>query len=113
MSSKKLEAAKKSHAKFLSKHSIRSKKKTRLKGSESFFPDLTVPVLSAKLSNTIPSNGFKRELDDYKWKQNVIESQDAISEAERKKSRVAPYTNKGAYMYVTDEDDKKSLGRKV
>jgi len=63
--------------------------------------------------NSIPSNGFKKSIDDYKWKRTAQESTEVIREAEKKKSRIAPYINKGAYMYITDEEDKKSLGRKV
>lgn len=113
MKSKK-KIAEEKHARFLAKYSITpSKKRKKLKGNSEFFPDLTVSKSCAKLSNNIPSNGFKRQLDDYRWKRNVAEKQETIAEVERKKKRIAPYTNKGAYMYVTDEDDKRSLGRKV
>jgi len=77
------------------------------------FPDLTVDRKGATLSNAIPSNGFKRSMDDYKWRKDRVESQEAIVEAERKKSRVAPAYNKGPVMYVTDADEPSSLGRKV
>jgi len=107
--------AAKKHAKFLAKYGIKSKpKRGKIKGLSTNFPNLTVPVISAKLSNTIPSNGFRKDdLDAHKWKANVRESKEAIQEAERKRKRIAPYTNKGALMYITDEDDKRSLGRKV
>ena len=103
--------AKAEHQRFLASMGISTSKKRS--SSTVDFPDLTVPTSCAKLSNNIPSNGFKRQLDDYRWKRNVAEKQETIAEVERKKKRIAPYTNKGAYMYVTDEDDKRSLGRKV
>ena len=105
--------AKANHAKFLAKYGITQKKRYRIKGDATNFPDLTVPKPSAMLSNSIPSNGFKRELDAHKWKSGAQESREAIQEAERKRNRVAPYTNKGALMYITDDDDLRSLGRKV
>lgn len=101
------------HVKFLSKHGITQKKRYRIKGDATNFPDLTFHKPSAMLSNSIPSNGFKRDLDDHKWKRGAQESREAIQEAERKRKRIAPYTNKGALMYITDDDDKKSLGRKI
>ena len=56
---------------------------------------------------------IKSRIDDYKWKRGFDEKKEVIAETERKKKRVAPYTNKGAYMFVTDADDAKSLGKKV
>lgn len=38
--------------------------------------------------------------------------QEAQKEIERKKKRVAPAYNKGAYQYVTEETDPKDIGRK-
>lgn len=38
---------------------------------------------------------------------------EAQKEIERKKLRVAPLWNKGGYMYITDETDPTTLGRKV
>ena len=66
----------------------------------------------APTSDSIPSNGYKNTIDDYKWKR-TSEKKSVIEETERKKSRVAPYTNKGAYMYITDAEDTKSIGRKL
>lgn len=102
--------AERQHQEFLLKHGITKEKKVR---SATSFPDLSVPQRKvAPLSNNIPANGFKRSIDDYKWK-NTTERKEVIEETERKRQRVAPYTNKGAYMYVTDADDAKNLGRKV
>jgi hypothetical protein len=86
-------------------------RKVRLNNPDNM-PDLSVKQV-APLSNTIPSNGFKRSIDDYKWRRDVVESKEAIIETERKKSRVAPYTNKGAYMFITDGDDARVIGKKV
>lgn len=109
--SRKFLQAKAEHQKFLASMGISSVAKKRV--SPVSFPDLTVDRKGATLSNAIPSNGFKRSMDDYKWRKDRVESQEAIVEAERKKSRVAPAYNKGPVMYVTDADEPSSLGRKV
>jgi len=67
----------------------------------------------APVSNTIPGNGFKRSIDDYKWKTGVVESAEVIAETERKKKKIAPIYNKGPVMYLTDEVDISTLGKKV
>lgn len=67
----------------------------------------------APLSNQIPGNGFKRSLDDYKWKKGCEETHAAITAAEAKRARVAPAFNKGPMMYISEQDDPASLGRKV
>lgn len=103
--------AKAKHQRFLASMGISTSKKRSSSTVE--FPDLTVDRKGATLSNAIPSNGFKRSIDDYKWRRDREETQAAIVEAERKKSRVAPAYNKGPVMYVTDADEPSSLGRKV
>lgn len=97
-----------------SKKRKQPKKKPALRGSAEFWPDLSVPTRGASTSNTIPGNGFKKSVDDYKWKKTGKEEKpEVIAATEEKKKRVAPYTNKGAYMFVTDGADKITLGRKV
>ena len=77
-------------------------------------PDLSCESKAAPLSNNIhTSGGFKKSVDDYKWKKDKVESAETIKEIERKKTRIAPGWNKGATMYITDETDPVSLGRKV
>ena len=66
----------------------------------------------APLSNAV-GNGFKRSVDDYKWKRDREESVATIKEIEKKKSRIAPAFNKGAVQYITDGADVQTLGRKV
>lgn len=90
-----------------------SEKKTKLRGNSANWSDLSVKSNVAPLSNTIPASGAKHSLDDYKWKKDVQESPEAIAEAEKKKTRIAPAYNKGPLMYITDDADTKSLGRKV
>lgn len=107
--SRSLIEARKKHEKFLASFGISKQK--RLNNPDNM-PDLTVKQV-APLSNTIPSNGYKRSIDDHKWRRDVVETKEAIIETERKKSRVAPYTNKGAYMFITDADDAKVLGKKI
>jgi len=112
---KKLKEAREAHAKFLASFGISTptKRRKRIQGNVNNFPDLSVPVKCSSMSDSIPSNGIRKSIDDYKWKRTAQESQEAIREAEKKKARIAPYINKGAYMYITDEEDKKSLGRKM
>lgn len=110
--SQKLIEARAAHRKFLASMGI-SEKKTKLRGNSANWSDLSVKSNVAPLSNTIPASGAKHSLDDYKWKKDVQESPEAIAEAEKKKTRIAPAYNKGPLMYITDDADTKSLGRKV
>lgn len=64
------------------------------------------------LSNSV-GNGFKRSVEDYKWKRDREESVATIKEIERKKTRIAPAYNKGATQYITDGADVQTLGKKV
>jgi hypothetical protein len=64
------------------------------------------------LSNSV-GNGFKRSVDDYKWKRDREESAATIKEIERKKTRVAPAYNKGAVQYLTEGTDPATIGRKI
>lgn len=64
------------------------------------------------LSNSV-GNGFKKSVDDYKWKRGCEESAATIAEIERKKTRVAPAYNKGAVQYLTDGTDPATIGRKI
>lgn len=65
-------------------------------------------------SDRIPGGGgFKRSVEDYKWKKDKEESAATIKEIERKKSRLAPAYSKGAVQYVTDGADPRYIGKKV
>lgn len=64
------------------------------------------------LSNSI-GNGFKKSVDDYKWKRDREESITTAKAIEEKKKRLAPIGNKMGYQYITDEADVKTLGRKI
>lgn len=66
----------------------------------------------APLSNSV-GNGFKRSVEDYKWKRDRTESVATIKEIEKKKNRLAPVANKTGYQYITDGADVETLGRKV
>lgn len=66
----------------------------------------------APLSNSV-GNGYKRSVDDYKWKRDREESITTIKEIEKKKTRIAPAFNKGAVQYITDGADVQTLGRKI
>ena len=64
------------------------------------------------LSNSV-GNGFKRSVEDYKWKRDREETVATIKEIERKKTRVSPAYNKGAVQYLTDGTDPATIGRKI
>lgn len=111
--SKKFLQAKQEHDKFLASHGL-SSKISRRKNYATSFPDLAVSSrCTATVSNQIPGNGFKRTIDDYKWRTGREEKPEVIAETERKKKRIAPAFNKGPVMYITDDADKASLGKKV
>ena len=65
-------------------------------------------------SDSIPGGGgFKRSVEDYKWRKDQEESKATIQEIERKKSCLAPAYNKGAVQYVTPGTDPRYIGKKV
>ena len=103
------------HQKFLkNRFNISTKKKNKIKGNIDNFPDLTIAPIKATLSNSIPSNGFKKSIDDYKWKRNLNnETAETIAETEKKKKRIAPLWNKGSIMYITDDTSLETLGKKI
>jgi len=74
-------------------------------------PEREVKKLSP-LSNSV-GNGFKRSVDDYKWKRDREETVATIKEIERKKTRVAPIYSKGPVQYLTEGTDPNTLGKKV
>jgi hypothetical protein len=111
--SKKAQAAREEHKKFLESHGYFGKKfiKTR---------DWTMPTLTydkthdSLLSNNLhESGGFKKSVDDYKWKRNRVESSETTKEIDRKRARVAPGWNKGTLIFITDDTDPTTLGRKI
>jgi hypothetical protein len=112
--SKKFLQAQEDHRKFLASKGVKPVKRgTKLRGSSSNLSDLSVPVKTSATSDTIPGYGFKKSVDDYKWKAGSTEKPEVIAAAEEKKKRVAPAYNKGPVMYVTDAAELNSLGRKV
>ena len=64
------------------------------------------------LSNAV-GNGFKRSVDDYKWKRGREESTETIKEIEKKRTRLAPVYAKGPIQYLTEDTDPNTLGKKV
>ena len=110
--SKRLAAAREEHKKFLASVGYHGKPKRKYHNT---MPDLKIengPNVAA-LSDAIPANGYKRSVDDWKWKRDRMESAETVKEIERKKTRIAPAFNKGANMYVSDGMDPASLGRKI
>jgi hypothetical protein len=64
------------------------------------------------LSNGV-GNGFKRSVEDYKWKRDREETVATVKAIEEKKKRLAPIANKTGYQYITDGADVETLGRKT
>ena len=78
------------------------------------FPDLSVDHnVAATSDNLYTTGGFKRTIDDYKWRRGMTETKETIQEIERKKSQIAPAYNKGPVMYINSREEAKSIGRKV
>ena len=62
----------------------------------------------------IPTNGgYKKSVDDYRWKSGRQETKETIDAIELKKKSIAPAYNKGPAMLITDKRDWKTAGRKV
>jgi hypothetical protein len=74
-------------------------------------PEREVKVLPP-LSNSV-GNGFKRSVEDYKWKRDREESVATVKAIEEKKKRLAPIANKTGYQYITDGADVETLGKKT
>lgn len=75
-------------------------------------PEPIQPRVTAPLSNAV-GNGFKKSVDDYRWKKDREESSTTIKEIERKKTMIAPLYSKGAVQFITPGSDTKTIGRKV
>lgn len=84
-----------------------------LRGMSYSFPDLSVKVVSPTSDNLYVAGGYKRTIDDYKWRKGQTESKETIEAIERKKTRIAPIYNKGPAAYISDGEDLTTLGRKV
>jgi hypothetical protein len=111
--SQKLLQANLEHQKFLASVGYTGKRKNVNRSYN--MPNLKVEHGSnvGTLSNSIPSSGFRRSIDDYKWRRGAEESPGTIKEIERKKTRIAPAYNKGAVQYISDGTDPTTLGRKI
>lgn len=64
------------------------------------------------LSNSV-GNGFKRSVEDFKWKRDREESAATAKAIEEKKKRLAPIYSKGPVQYLTEGTDPNTLGKKV
>lgn len=111
--SKSFTKAQSEHRAFLAKHGIQSTGGKKPTGRSEYFSDLSVVSGCAPVSNAIPGSGFKRSIDDYKWKKDREESAEAIAAAEEKRKRVAVTYNKGPFMLLCESDDLTLIGKKV
>jgi hypothetical protein len=65
-------------------------------------------------SDRIPGGGgYKKSVEDYKWKKDQEESAATIKEIERKKTCLAPLYSKGPVQFITEKSDPKTIGKKV
>ena len=87
-----------------------------LKGSDKsrpvYAPEPYVKKELPPLSNSV-GNGYKRSVDDYKWKKGREESVATAKAIEEKKKRLAPIYSKGPVQYLTEGTDPNTLGKKV
>ena len=109
---KSLVRAKMEHDKFLKSVGYTGNKRSY---SVSYrLPNTTTANAAIPSLSQIPTGGgFKKSIDDYKWKFGRQETEDTIKEIEAKKRRIAPIYSKGPAQYMTDATDLKTLGRKV
>ena len=100
------------HQKFLASVGFSAKRKNADRIYN--MPDLSCESDAAPLGNRLSfEGGYKRSIDDHKWRRDRVESAATIKEIERKKTKTAPAYNKGGYQYITDDCDPTTLGRKV
>jgi len=109
LKSKRLEKARMEHKAFLQSVGV-IKPKVKIVCS---FPDLSVKPTYDTSNNLYVKGGYKKTVDDWKWKKDRQETAETIKEIERKKERTAPLFNKGGYQYITDAEDPKTIGRKI
>lgn len=111
--SKKLAQARLEHAAFLSLYGVDARS-IKVKTVRPYtFPDLSVKQVAPTSDNLHAVGGFKRSIDDYKWRRDMAETKETIQAIERKKTRIAPLYNKGPAAYINDGEDLTTLGRKV
>lgn len=82
-------------------------------GPVASFPDLSVKSVAPTSNNLHNKGGFKRSIDDYKWRRDQAETKETVEAIENKKTRIAPLWNKGPAAYICDGEDLTTLGRKV
>lgn len=107
--SKKLEALRLEHAKFLESVGYRGSTSRLVKSKPAFLskPD-TTKIPSSSLQNMVAPCP-KRDIFE-----RTRNESDEVKEAIRQKAaRTAPLWNKGGTMYITDQSDLTTLGKKV
>ena len=108
---RKLAQANKEHEEYIT--SVLRSAKLRIPYSTLNIKEKKVEIPLTSLSNDIPYGGYKKSVDDYKWRKGVEETPETIKEIERKKDRLAPAYSKGPVQYISDGADITTLGRKV
>ena len=111
--SKKLAQARLEHAGFLLSLGIVPSKRRAKPAPVYNFPDLSVKSVAPTSDNLYVGGGYKRTIDDYKWRKDQAESKETIKAIEQKRKRIAPIYNKGPAAYIVDGEDLTTLGRKV
>jgi hypothetical protein len=106
--SKKLEAIRREHHKFL--ESVGYTGKARLCATKSKIVAQNAPEpYSTKSLQEMVAPCFKRDI----WERTRNESDNVKEAIRRKAARTAPIWNKGGLMYITDDQDLTTLGKKV
>lgn len=112
-SSKKLQEKNREHAAYI--NSILQSTKYNHSTKRKVVDD--VPIQNSKVcptSDTIPvGGGYRKTIEDYRWRRETQETPDTIAEIERKKSRLAPIYSKGPVQYISPETDLTTLGKKL
>lgn len=111
--SKKLAQARLEHAGFLLSLGIVPSKRRAKPAPVYNFPDLSVKSVAPTSDNLYVGGGYKRTIDDYKWRKDQAESKETIKAIEQKRKQIIIPYNKGPTMLLNRSDDLSSIGKKV
>lgn len=105
------------HEKYIKRFFKRNYKERNTKRKSYLYNIFKTETFTRKVSPTsdiIPTGGgFKKSLDDYKWKRGIVESKETIEAIEHKKKQIQPLYNKGGLQYITPDIDLTKMGKKI
>lgn len=108
---KKMQLAIQEHIEFLKKYEVLNIRKDNTTVLYDL-PDLTVKQVAKTSDNLYVNGGYKRRIDDYKWKRGAEEKPETIKAIEDRQKRVAILYNKGGYQLITGDVNPINIGRK-